>query len=138
MRITNNTPVSTVQGKGSKKKTGSGGGFLIGNDGDAQAAVSTSSAASLSGIDALLSLQEMTVQPDDRDAAMARGNSMLDLLDELKADLLAGVIDPSRLESMAAALEDRPVSSNAGLESVIDEIELRVKVELAKQGRFEG
>ncbi|KND19193.1 hypothetical protein ADZ37_09155 [Pannonibacter phragmitetus] len=136
MRITNNTPVSSVQGKGSKKKAGGGGGFLIGGDGEAHAAVSTSSSSSLSGIDALLSLQEMQVQPDDRDAATARGHSMLDLLDALKADLLAGMIEPTRLEEMMSALADRPVSSDPGLESVIDEIELRVKVELAKQGRF--
>ena len=136
MRITNKTPVSSVQGKGRKKKAGGGGGFLIGGDGEAHAAVSTSSSSSLSGIDALLSLQEMQVQPDDRDAATARGHSMLDLLDALKADLLAGVIEPARLEEMMSALADRPVSSDPGLESVIDEIELRVKVELAKQGRF--
>ncbi|CUA91765.1 flagellar assembly protein FliX [Pannonibacter indicus] len=136
MRITNNTPVSSVQGKGSKKKAGGGGSFLIGGDGEAHAAVSTSSSSSLSSIDALLSLQEMQVQPDDRDAATARGHSMLDLLDALKADLLAGVIEPIRLEEMMSALADRPVSSDPGLESVIDEIELRVKVELAKQGRF--
>ena len=137
MRITGNTPISTVQGKGGKKRVGSGGdGFFLSSDGEAVSASTTSSASALGGIDALLALQEMEVAPDDRDIASRRGHSLLDALDALKADLLGGLVPDARLEDMVSVLKDRTPSGDEGLDSVIDEIELRVRVELAKLGKF--
>lgn len=137
MRITGNTPISTVQGKGGKKRVGSGGdGFFLSSDGEAASASTTSSASALGGIDALLALQEMEVAPDDRDIASRRGHSLLDALDALKADLLGGLVPDARLEDMVSVLKDRTPSGDEGLDSVIDEIELRVRVELAKLGKF--
>lgn len=137
MRITGNTPISSVQGKGGKKRVGSGGdGFFLSSEGDATSASTTSSASALGGIDALLALQEMEVAPDDRDIASRRGHSLLDALDALKADLLGGLVPDARLEDMVSVLKDRTPSGDEGLDSVIDEIELRVRVELAKLGKF--
>ncbi|MCY1705718.1 flagellar assembly protein FliX [Pannonibacter sp. SL95] len=137
MRITGNTPISTVQGKGGKKRVGGGGdGFFLSSEGEATSASTTSSASALGGIDALLALQEMEVAPDDRDIASRRGHSLLDALDALKADLLGGLVPDARLEDMVSVLKDRTPSGDEGLDSVIDEIELRVRVELAKLGKF--
>lgn len=138
MRITGNPPISTVQGKGGKKRTGSGGdGFFLTSDSESTSVSTTSSASGLGGIDALLALQEVEVQPDNRDIAGKRGHSLLDALDALKADLLAGLVQDGRLESMASTLRDRAPSGDDQLDSVIDEIELRVRVELAKLGKFD-
>ncbi|WP_439530769.1 flagellar assembly protein FliX [Pannonibacter sp.] len=138
MRITGNPPISTVQGKGGKKRTGSSGdGFFLTSDTESASVSTTSSASGLGGIDALLALQEVQVQPDNRDIAGKRGHSLLDALDALKADLLAGLVPDGRLEDMASTLKDRVPSGDDQLDSVIDEIELRVRVELAKLGKFD-
>ncbi|NBN63535.1 hypothetical protein GWI72_02695 [Microvirga tunisiensis] len=137
MRITGNPPISSVQGKGGKKRAGGGSdGFFISSEAETAAASTTSSATALGGIDALLALQEVDVQPDERDIASRRGHSLLDALDALRADLLGGLVPTGRLDEMAAVLKDRQPSGDARLDGVIDEIELRVKVELAKLGKF--
>jgi len=54
----------------------------------------------------------------------------------VRADLLAGVISEDRLEALASQVANRQSSGDEQIDSVLDEIELRVKVELAKLGRF--
>ena len=66
---------------------------------------------------------------------MKSGRNALDLLDELKVGLLGGPLNQStllRLQSAAAELKDS--SGDPGLDGVMDEINLRVEVELAKAG----
>ena len=72
-----------------------------------------------------------------RKRSVQRGKGALDVLDDLKIGLLAGNLDTSmmsRLRSAAANLKSS--SGDAGLDSVLSEIELRVEVELAKAGQF--
>ena len=61
---------------------------------------------------------------------------MLDVLEEVKADLLVGRITPERLDILAEQLQSMRDRVDPGLDGVIDEIELRVRIELAKLGRF--
>jgi hypothetical protein len=68
--------------------------------------------------------------------AVRRGASLLDSLEEMRTDLLIGRVDPGRLDRMAAILSDVRERSLPGLDAVLDDIELRVRVELAKAGRY--
>ncbi|ADZ69961.1 flagellar assembly protein FliX [Polymorphum gilvum] len=137
MRITGNKPISAVQSRSGKKRAdGTTDGFVPDLDGDSHPAASLTSGGAIHGIDSLLALQEVSVEPDSRDLAGRRGHTMLDSLDAMKADLLAGVVSPGRLEDLARQLADRQMSDDAGMEAVIDEIELRVRVELAKHGKY--
>ncbi|MEL7529564.1 MAG: flagellar assembly protein FliX, partial [Pseudomonadota bacterium] len=68
--------------------------------------------------------------------AARHGHSMLDSLEAVRADLLAGVVSEARLEVLASQVADRKSSGDDRIDSVLEEIELRVKVELAKLGRF--
>jgi hypothetical protein len=82
-------------------------------------------------------LQEVDDPLTGRRKAMARGHDLLDTLENLKADVLAGRVSPERLGRIAMLLSRRESSGNPELEKVIDEIELRAKVELAKLGQFD-
>ena len=61
---------------------------------------------------------------------------MLDLLEELKADLLVGQVGAGQLDALVTQLQGLRERVEPGLDAIIDEIELRVLVELAKQGRY--
>ena len=57
----------------------------------------------------------------------------LDALEELKIGLLGGTLSQSTLSKLQSAAGTLKGSSgDAGLDSVLDEIELRVEVEIAK------
>jgi hypothetical protein len=89
----------------------------------------------LGGIDALIALQGIEEPAERRRRAVKHGRRALDALDELKLGLLAGTLDQGtllRLKSAATDLQDG--SGDAGLDSVLAEIDLRVAVELAKAG----
>ncbi|WP_288757231.1 flagellar assembly protein FliX, partial [uncultured Brevundimonas sp.] len=63
-----------------------------------------------------------------------QGGGLLDRLDELKLALLGGEADEAALQRLSRALqEERPeAGEEAGLNAVLDEIDLRASVELAK------
>lgn len=81
---------------------------------------------------ALLSLQ--SGRPGGRSRALARGARMLELLDGLRDDLLAGRVDAGAMGDLAALAERAAETDDAGLRAVCDEIALRARVELAKRG----
>ncbi len=84
-------------------------------------------------VDALIALQEVPDATTGRRRAMMRGAGMLDLLDEVRVGLLSGIIPRGRLQSLLDALKGRRESiEDPRLAQLIDEIELRASVELAK------
>lgn len=87
------------------------------------------------GIDALLALQGVEDPVERRKRAVKRGRDALNVLDDLKIGLLAGSLDPGTVHRLRVAASDLKANSgDAGLDSVLAEIELRVEVELAKAG----
>ena len=85
------------------------------------------------GAYALIALQGVDDPLERRRQGVKRGRLALDALDELKIGLLGGTLTPAtlnKLRSAAAFLKDD--SGEAGLDGVLDEIELRVEVEIAK------
>jgi hypothetical protein len=65
-----------------------------------------------------------------------RGTNLLDILDGIKADLLVGIITAERLDALVQELSVYRDRTEPGLDAVLDDIELRVRVELAKQGLY--
>jgi hypothetical protein len=89
----------------------------------------------IGGIDALLALQGVEEPGERRKKAVRRGRTALDALDALKLGLLSGTLDTAalaRLKSVTGGLAEP--TGDAGLDTVLAEIELRVEVELAKIG----
>ncbi|MDW3207985.1 MAG: flagellar assembly protein FliX [Alphaproteobacteria bacterium] len=132
--------------KTSKSSGAKGAGFseaLRGSgDGKADDAAGVSGGAGLSSVGALLALQGIeetpTVDPDEKKrnrAAVDRGEELLERLDEIRIALLQGSIPRQRLLQIRESLARRGDSAaNPQLAALINDIELRVEVELAKHG----
>jgi len=124
---------TTKAATGSAPRRGVSGGFSVDQG---EAPKSTAPAAALrtiGGIDALLALQGQTDPVERRRRAIQRGRNALDVLDELKLEVLGGLPGPvtlHRLKSATAELADG--SGDQKLDLVLAEIELRLEVEIAK------
>jgi hypothetical protein len=102
-----------------------------------EAAGGSSAPASLAAVDVLVALQEQSDNLEERRQSLRRGRDMLDLLDEMRHGLLAGTVSEAGLTQLLGAVEaERGGVADRGLAGVLNEIELRARVELAKRGRF--
>ncbi len=131
MRVEQNRPIRPTGPKRSEKAASAGGGFAeaLGSE----AAPDVAAAAPPSGIGALFALQEIADATAERRKAVARGDHLLDRLDQLRHDLLTGTLDRDSLADLARTARDaRGNVDDPHLAGVLDEIELRAKVELAK------
>ncbi len=90
----------------------------------------------LGPVEALLALQEVSSELGQRSRGQRRGEQLLDHLDALRLGLLEGrlpLIVVERLSALVAARRGQIDDPKMG--AILDEIELRVAVELAKLGR---
>src|SRR5262245_4972862 len=112
----------------------SSGTFSVHEHTESAAAKGPSALRTIGGIEALIALQGVEDPLERRRHGVKRGRLELDALDELKIGLLGGTLTPPTLikfRSAAAYIKDG--SGEAGLDGVLDEIELRVEVEIAKR-----
>lgn len=124
------------QPSGAARPRAAGGGFRVdvaqGAAGAGQAA-RTTGVAGVMGVDALLALQDVGGPLERRRRAVGRAGRLLDVMDELKASVLEGRVDLSNLDRLGRAIrEERSHTDDPKLEGVLDEIETRAAVELAK------
>jgi hypothetical protein len=117
-------------------RAGGGEGFRLPSAsetaGPAQSAQVTSSAAVM-GVEALLTLQDIGGPMERRRRAVGRAGKLLDVLDQVKIALLGGELSTADLQRLDRALkEQRMATDDPRLEGLLDEIETRARVELAK------
>jgi hypothetical protein len=90
-------------------------------------------------MNAVLALQEApdaTTKQRARQRARERGNMMLDHLEEIRMGLLLGSIPVSKLEQLATLVRaKREQIDDPALLAILDDIEVRAAVELAKLSR---
>lgn len=87
----------------------------------------------IGALDSILMLQGLDDSTDGRSKGMAHGEQLLDMLDQIRDGLLAGGVPRTTLNRLANAVSRRHDAFNdPKLQSVLDEIELRAHVELAK------
>jgi hypothetical protein len=113
-------------------------GFSVGGAaaGDVAAAARVGTMLGVSSIDALLTLQEVGGPIERRKKAVRRASVILDVLDDLKLGVLEGAIQPHTLGRLIEAVrQERMRTGDPRLEEVLDEIETRAAVELAKLER---
>ena len=134
MRIDANRPILPAASR-RDGRTGSSFAtdFAAPASGDVPAA-STGAARSLSPVDGLFALQEV---PEDalagRRRAIRRGSDLLDRLDELRVALLSGRLSANQLHELTRlAATERTRVDDPLLSAVLEEIDLRAQVELAK------
>jgi hypothetical protein len=81
----------------------------------------------------ILALQGVEDSTDSRTRSVRHGEQLLNLLDEVRDGLLAGGIPRATLNRLALAIAKRRESFvDPKLQRVLDEIDLRARVELAK------
>jgi hypothetical protein len=101
-----------------------------------QPAAPTTATPLLGPVNVLLSLQELPDPLAGRRRAVQRGHALLDRLEELRLDLLAGVLSRERLGELARlARTARESVDEPALSAILDQVDLRVAVELAKLDR---
>ena len=134
MKVTG--PAGTSAATGGKSTGKAASGFTLGGaaaSAPAAAATAASGAAGVADVSALMALQGVEGPLERRRRAVRRGGGLLDRLDELKLALLSGDASPETIERLARALrEERPQDEDAGLNAVLDQIDVRASVELAK------
>jgi len=127
-----------LRGGGPVRRTGKSDGTagasfakqLIGETGAPQG---VSAASGVMGVSSVLALQEV----DDAAARASRGKmraqEMLDIMEEIRHGLLAGALPAQKLVDLARVVQSRKVQvDDPKLAAVLDEIDLRAQVELAK------
>jgi len=120
------------EGVKKSKKVSSGSGFskLIGSaDGNEEiSAISEINTAS-----SLFSLQELDVNDKiTQEQNFSKTEETLNNLDKYQSSLLNNQQSSLDISALATSLSSRTRSSDANLESIIDEVELRAAVEAAK------
>ena len=136
MKVTGAGPTGSVAASGGAKRAGGDGFALAGPDAAAETAatVQVAGAAGLGSIDALMALQGAPEPLERRRRAVRRAGRLLDVLDEVKLSLLDGSASGTALERLRGAVrEARDGTDDPRLEGVLNEIETRAAVELAKQ-----
>ncbi|MGB0748798.1 MAG: flagellar assembly protein FliX [Magnetospiraceae bacterium] len=124
-----------------KESTGDGPGFAdhLARTTDAPDGVEEPSEVSaVVGVDGVLAAQSVDEDGGGaaRRALVNRGEDILDRLDQLRLDILRGVVSKERLVNLATLLRARRMTvEDPSLLAVIDEIELRAEVEIAKLSR---
>ena len=93
-----------------------------------------SASNAIGSVDALLAAQSVDASDDQgRRQAYKRGESILDRLDELRHGLLAGTLTIAQVQALANLVRtQRATVMDPRMQEVLDEIELRAEVELAK------
>ena len=104
-----------------------------GGVGDAAPASRLAAPVAVNSLDALLALQEVGGPLERRRKAVRRAGAILDVLDEVKLALLDGGLPARALEKLVSAVRlERGGADEPRLQSLLDEIETRAAVELAK------
>lgn len=133
MKVDGPRPIETLRTTRTRAAPGAGGAFAPDLSGDVRAPAPVQSGAPITAVDTLIALQQVPEAMAGRAKAARRGRDMLDLLDDVRDGLLAGGVSRAVLNRLVALVETkREDFVDPGLAAVLDEIELRARVELAK------
>jgi len=137
MKITGPKGTGAAEGRRAARPGGGGGGGFrlpsVDETGGTTQPGGVARTAGVMGVDALLALQEVGNPLEGRRRAVRRASRILDILDEVKLALLDGELSLTQLDRLRRAVsEERGLTSDPRLDGVLDEIELRAAVEIAK------
>lgn len=135
MKIDPTVRVNTSAARRAGKARRSGGASDFANQVASSGKDSTPAAGVTSpvGVNPLIAMQEVADATSGAARAKVQAEAMLDSLDDLRMGLLAGRLSRERLDGLVRlARKSREPNLDSRLSAVLDEIELRAKVELAK------
>jgi hypothetical protein len=124
---------STRPARAGRTTSAAGKGFAPDETGDAKAPSGLTGTGPLTAVDTILALQGVDDSMDHKSRGARQGEQLLTLLDEVRDGLLAGGIPRATLHRLAHAVSSRREAfADQHLQGILDEIELRAHVELAK------
>ena len=136
MKISGSGPIRRTSETGRPKKKGAGKGadFAAELDETVQdKSARVSGSGPVAAVDALFSVQEVGDATKGRNRGTVRAQLMIDGLDDIRQGLLIGSIPLSKLTALVKVVrEERDQAEDPKLSAILDEIELRAAVELAK------
>lgn len=133
MKVDGSRPIDNARMARTRSATPSGATFSPTFAEDSKPATSVAGTSPLSGVDALIALQEMPDPLGQRAKAARRGRDMLDLLDDVRLGLIEGQVSRGTLQRLLSLVNARREDFiDPNLSQVMDEIDLRARVELAK------
>ena len=137
MKIFGQPTVGATSGTRRKGKSNSVEGSDFSALLDAMSEASESSApvpaAPVSSTNMVLSIQSVSEEEIGRKKAYKQANQTLDALDDLKKSILLGDISEHQLKHISDKIEQmRTETNDPKLRQILDEVELRAAVELAK------
>jgi len=142
MKVEGSNKTSGAKGvskPGAKKSAGDGAfGAMIDDAGETEAQAPVTRTASIGALDVLLALQgaDSGTSEEASKKARKRAADLLDHLDKIKIGLLTGELPASALQQLAQTITiHRETVVDPKLAEILDEIDLRAQVELAKLGR---
>ena len=126
---------SSVAAQNRKAEKIAASGFAVPNQAapKAGAAQTPIPSSAISSLDSLLALQAEDTPQERRRRAISRADSLLDQLDDLRVATLSGRVMHSQISKLSSSLRERLEGvDDEKLQSILDDIELRAEVELAK------
>jgi hypothetical protein len=133
MKVEGPRPADTVRTTRVRGGGGAQATFAPDMHSEVKGALPVASGSPITAVDTLIALQAVPDSIAGRAKAARRGRDMLDLLDDVRDGLLEGRVSRSTLTRLVAMVtEKREEFVDPGLSTVLDEIELRARVELAK------
>ncbi|MBL4612525.1 MAG: flagellar assembly protein FliX [Emcibacter sp.] len=122
-----------VSRKGKKSSSGKAGfGKALATD-ETAAAAPPSGTSPLTSVSSLLSLQEMPTSSEGRSKGLALAEDLMGHLEIIRHGLLVGHIPQAKLRDVITIVSrEKALSNDPVLDEILDDMELRVKVELAK------
>lgn len=139
MKVGRSSGPAASGGPSGARPAAGGSSFNLPAASAAGAAAPTARAGGVTGVaslDALLALQEMGGPLERRRKAVGRAGRILDVLEDLKMAVIDGEVSGRHLDQLMRAVRDqRENTEDPALEGVLDEIEMRAAVELAKLQR---
>ena len=107
--------------------------FAATESADGQKAAALTGSGPIAAVETILALQGVEDSTGGQARGFAHGDQLLLLLDEVRDGLLAGGIPKLTLNRLAQAVAKRREGfADTRLQTILDEIDLRARVELAK------
>ena len=140
MKIGASRQIGSTTAKRGASARSAGSGFALNGAEEGRGLAGLGAASSLTAVDSLLALQETGGLEDATSSprrAVARGEQMLDILDDIKLSILSGQVPEAKLTRLLHVVEGQQAQvRDPELADILGHIELRARVELAKFGNF--
>lgn len=133
MEISRPSRVESSPVRRTARTNAAGQTFATDESHDAQKAAALTGSGPIAAVDVILALQGVDDSTGGQSRGVAHGEQLLQILDEVRDGLLAGGIPKLTLSRLALAVGKRRESfAEPRLQTILDEIDLRARVELAK------